>query len=117
MSNPFLLFHWSPGERRKQILRYGLRPGCLSRCGIWKPPYICFSASPSQAWGLIRQERGDIMDLWMMWSNVPSGYEVLYHDRTKKPKEYRIYERIFKRDVWYVGTREYKPRKIKERNR
>lgn len=44
----------------------------------------------------------------MMWSNIPSGYEVLFIEGTKKPKEYRIYERIFKRDIWYVGTREYK---------
>src|SRR5574343_300047 len=41
----------SPVYRRKQILKRGLCPGSRSRCGQWKPPYICFSDSPSFAWG------------------------------------------------------------------
>ena len=103
----FLLFHWSPAERRKQILKYGLRPGCFSRCGQWKPPYVCFSKTPSLAWALsgIRDDKPGTWDLWQMWSNVPKGYETLSTDGSGKPTEYRVYHRIFKRDVWYIGSR------------
>ena len=108
---PILLYHWSPSSRRKGIERFGLVPGKISVDKQWKPPYICFSDSPSQAWGLSGGMNGHLhssWDLWMVWSNflVP-GYEVLFFDNGE-PKEYRAYSRIYKRDIWYVGTREVK---------
>lgn len=82
-------------------------PGSRSVDGEWKPPYVCFSASPSLAWALsVRIHRAiPEWDLWMIWSDVPTGYEVLYNDGDGSPKEYRVYERVFKRDLWYVGSR------------
>jgi hypothetical protein len=52
-------------------------------------------------------------DLWMVWSNSLNGYEKLYmgSERTV-PTEYRVYTRVYKKDIWYVGTREYKKRGI-----
>lgn len=105
------LYHWSPTERRGQINRYGFRPSMRSVDGLWKPPYVCFSDSPSLAWAISGQLRPEIpsWDLWMMWSDVPSGMEVLPFDvepgQRERIKEYRVYERVFKRDIWYVATR------------
>jgi len=101
-----MLFHWSPKARRKQILKEGLCPGKISRCRKWHPPYVAFSFSPSAAWGLsaMCSDNYGEWDLWMVWSDRLDGYERL-------PNEFRVYRRILKKDIWYVGTREYKPRK------
>ena len=106
MTKPFLLYHWSPIERRSRIKRYGMLPGSHSVTKEWKPPYTCWSDSPSLAWALsgMMHGKGREWDLWTMWSNVPKGYELLTFD-DGEPKEYRVYERVFKRDIWYVGTR------------
>ena len=113
MKPAFPLYHWSPASRRKQINRYGLRPGSRSVCQQWKPPYICFSDSPSLAWVLSRThaQPGEEWDLWMIWNNVAKGYEKLKCGDNPSgawPTEYRVYERIWKRDVWYVGSRKSK---------
>lgn len=106
---PFLLFHWSPTIRRTAINRRGLVPGSRSIDGAWKPPYVCFAESPSLAWSLSGGIPGrgiGSWDLWMMWSNVPSGMEALpFDDDPDRVKEWRVYERVFKRDLWFVGTR------------
>lgn len=79
--------------------------------GEWRPPYVCFSHSPSLAWALSGACHPEIesWDLWMMWSNVPSGYEEIYDHYADTGREYvkefRVYERVWKRDVWYVATR------------
>lgn len=108
-NRPFLLFHWSPTTRRPGILRYGLVPGKRSTCNVWRPPYVCFADSPSWAWALSGALRPDHpeWDLWQMWSDVPSGYEELpgYGEREGRVHEYRVYERVFKRDLWLVGSR------------
>jgi hypothetical protein len=44
-------------------------------------------------------------DLWEVWTHEQSGYEELYFDDTTDVKEIRVYERIFKRNVWYVASR------------
>lgn len=116
-----LLFHWSPTERRKQIIRYGLRPYCRPAVVVdpddpyckelkaWRAPYVAFATSPSLAWGLSGVMRPDIpsWDLWQTSTDRVSGYERLgLHDGKRSVgAEVRVYERIFKRDVWYVATR------------
>lgn len=104
----FALYHWSPVERRGQIQKYGLVPGRLSTDRIWRPPYVCYSDSPALAWslsGALRDGEFSAWDLWMTWSDRLEGYEVIPFD-DGVPREYRVYHRVFKRDVWYVGTRE-----------
>jgi len=104
-TQPFLLYHWSPSSRRKGILRRGLVPGSRSVDRAWKPPYVCYADSPSLAWSLAKHRPGvESWDLWMTRSDCLAGYEVLYFDNGTR-KEVRVYERIFKRDLWYVGTR------------
>lgn len=96
---PFLLYHWSPYKNRESIKHYGLCPGKLSKCGKWRPPYVCFAKSPSLAWTLAKVNCNlRWWDLWMVWSDCLDGYEIIN-------KEYRIYHRIYKRNVWFVGTR------------
>ena len=104
--NPFPLYHWSPTPRRTSIRRRGMVPSSRSVDGLWKPPYICFADSPALAWALSGRIHPEIpeWDLWMTWSSVPNGYEVLPFD-DGQPKEYRVYHRIYKRNLWYVGTR------------
>jgi hypothetical protein len=111
-----MLFHWSPKSRRKQILRYGLCPNKLSRDKLWKTPFVCFAPSPSLAWGLsgALSRKNNEWDLWMVWlDRVQKTYEKLFDDRDNTVKEYRIYERLYKRDIWYVGTRKHIIRKRK----
>lgn len=109
----FLLYHWSPTTRRKSIDRRGFVPGSLSTDRLWRPPHSCWATSPSLAWALSGMtQRGlevSSWDLWCVWSDRLEGWEVIPFDdgRTAalRPKEYRVYHRIFKRDVWYIATR------------
>lgn len=102
-------FHWSPIERRKSIEKVGLVPGHLSRDGLWRPPYVCLSQRPSMAWGLsggMDREGGPAgYDLWQVDLSEQTGFEILFDDRDQSVKEARVYERVFKRNLWYVGTR------------
>jgi hypothetical protein len=102
----FAMYHWAPTSRRKQINRYGLRPGSLSSDRLWKPPYVCFADGPQQAWRLIGRFRPTILewDLWWTANDCVGGYEIIFDD-TGQAREYRVYNRIFKRDLWLVGTR------------
>lgn len=101
-------YHWAPLTRRKQIKRYGLLPGCSSTDGLWKPPYVCLAATPSLAWSLSGEmPRGrliDSWDLWEVWMGEQTGYEIIPFD-SGATKEIRVYERIYKRNVWFVGER------------
>ena len=103
-----LLYHWAPVERRPSILRRGLVPGSWSRDRLWRPPYVCFADSPSLAWGLSggTSPTHSEWDLWMVDDDRLGGYEVIPFDgEPDRIKEYRVYERVYKRDLWWVGTR------------
>jgi hypothetical protein len=108
---PFPIFHWSPSTRRKQIERYGFRVGMWSVDRAWKPPCTCWAPDPQLAWWLSGRNHPEVdsWDLWQTWSDVPSGMEALIDCRRDNGvhyvKEYRVYERIFKRDIWLVATR------------
>lgn len=105
-----LLYHWAPIERRPSIQRRGLVPGSRSRDRLWRPPYVCFSDSPSLAWALsggMPGNRGTTWDLWMTDTDRLDGYEALFFDdEPERMKEARVYHRVYKRDLWHVGTRE-----------
>ena len=106
MRENFSLYHWAPKARRGQINRFGLKPGSLSSCRQWKPPYVCLADSPSLAWGLIGRFRPQIeeWDLWWTSANACFPYEEIPWD-DGSVREYRVYHRIFKRDLWMVGSR------------
>lgn len=108
-----ILYHWSPRSRRESILKQGLCPNKLSKDKEWRPPYICFSASPSLSWGL-SGSMSDIYgewDLWMVYSSSLTKYKTSNNGN----REYRVYERIPKRKVWYVGSRIRNPRKSRKK--
>lgn len=105
------LYHWAPVARRKQIIRYGLRPGCrpTTTGGFDKVPYVCFADSPAWAWALSGGMRwtpdGD-WDLWQTWLEALTEPIVLASpDRPSGIYEVRTEHRVFKRDLWRVGVR------------
>lgn len=109
-----LWFHWAPTDRRNRIKKEGLVPGRWSRDRLWKPPYVCLTHAPGLAWSLSGEmDRGRQIVSWDLWEvsvHEQTGYEELFFDtgasEEKIIKEIRVYERIFKRNVWYVATRE-----------
>lgn len=107
------LYHWSPTRRRKQIIRYGLRPFMRRTTSEgYRAPCICFADSPSWAWalsgGMRWTERGS-WDLWMTWQDRLTDPVVLpSSERHSGLYEVRTEHRVYKRDLWYVGSREKK---------
>lgn len=103
------LYHWAPAVRRKQIIRYGLRPGSrVTTSSEVGAPCVCFADSPSWAWALTLQGRGcpGEWDLWQTWLHSLTEPLVLASpDRPSGVYEVRTEHRVFKRDLWYVGSR------------
>lgn len=112
-----ILYHWSPIKNRKQIKKLGLRIGGPSLQMNWRPPVLCFSDDPILAWSLSGAMWPEI-ETWDLWSVCMrsqtsfDNYEIItdtYADTgCHFIKEYRIYDRVFKRDLEYVGTRTQK---------
>lgn len=109
-----VLYHWTPSRNRDRIQKEGLCPGRLSLQGYWRPPYVCFSDEPNLAWHLSGRMYPEIeeWDLWMCRLDAQTsfdGYEIItdtYRDTGRTfVKEYRIYQRVYKRDLIYVGSR------------
>lgn len=106
------LYHWSPRSRKKQIVRYGLRPGmrCTTSSGPLGAPCVCFADSPSWAWALSGQlsyTPNAEWDLWQTWLEALVDPVVLATDeRPSGIYEVRTEHRVYKRDLWLVGTRE-----------
>lgn len=109
-----LYYHWSPTERRTAITEHGLQPGHPSTDKAWNPPHLCFSDSPSYAWGasaaMSRGAEHPEWDLWCVWLD---DTEVWAHPdgRTMGPMpgEYRTEEYLPADRLWYVGTRSREP--------
>lgn len=117
---PFLLYHWSPVERRKSILHDGLCPwkkpmlqGNSEPEKGWRAPWVCFAASPSLAWALsaTHSKQDGLWDLWMCWSDVAEFWSQSC-GKEKYMREYRTTERIHKRKIWHVGTRYFDPKHV-----
>ncbi len=109
-----VIFHWSPSTNRSNIYRVGLVIHRLSLQSDWRPPYVAFSDDPYLAWILSGKMFPDIVswDLWMC--HMPSQtsfahYEIItdtYRDTGRQyVKEYRVYSRVYKRDLTYLATR------------
>lgn len=103
------LFHWSPVERRKQIERYGLRvmQRPVTHAG-WRAPYVCLAETPSWAWALsgMQADGPGVWDLWQVNVNGKRGAVVEDFGDGHRWHEVRVHERIYKRQLWRVGSRE-----------
>lgn len=103
------LFHWSPASRRKQIQRYGLRPFSRTTTSSARFAVVCFADSPSWAWALSGGMRWTPAGEWDLWqTDLTRLTEVTIlpsEDRLTGIHEVRTTERVYKRDLWHVGTR------------
>lgn len=109
-----LLYHWSPTSNRNGIRKRGLDIGRRSLQGDWKPPYVALADDPILAWILSGNMWPSIKswDLWMVNMNTQTSFkhhelilDTFYDTGRHYIKEYRIYTRIYKRDVKYLATR------------
>lgn len=109
-----VLYHWSPTHNRNSINKVGLKPFRKTLQGLWRPPYVCFSDEPNLAWILSGKMWPEIpnWDLWMCYMGSQTSfdhYEIITdtYRESRRPyiKEYRIYTRVYKRDLIYVGSR------------
>jgi hypothetical protein len=106
-----MLYHWAPWKRRGQILRYGLRPGMrtTTSTGLLGGSCICLADSPSWAWTLsggMPHAPGGQWDLWQTSLDRLTDPLVLATDeRPSGLYEVRTEHRIYKRDIWWVGSR------------
>jgi len=104
------LYHWAPAARRGQINRYGLRPSMRGTTSVdWKAPYVCFADSPAWAWalsgGMPWTPKGE-WDLWQTWQTKLVEPQVLpTPDRPSGIYEIRTESRVYKRNLWLVGSR------------
>lgn len=108
------LYHWSPVARRKQILRYGLRPWMRTTTNTTpKTPVICFADTPSWAWALSGNMRWTPPGTWDLWQTYASSLTepvvLAAEDRASGLYEVRTEHRVYKRDLWYIGSREKAP--------
>ena len=109
-----ILYHWSPSTNRNSINRVGLQINRRTLQGEWRPPYVCFSDDPILAWVLSGRMYPDTPS-WDLWAcHVPTQdsfdhYEIItdtFPDTGRHyVKEYRIYTRVYKRDLHYIATR------------
>lgn len=109
-----VLFHWSPVERRKQIIRHGLKPTCadgrLDGEGDEHAEIIravCLGTSPSHAWWLSGDVVADPGSVWDLWQ-VPLDEHDEVHPLPffgHRLQEVRVRNRIPKRRIWLVGQR------------
>lgn len=107
------LYHWAPTARRKQILRYGLRPNMRITTSAndegWRAPVICLADSPSWAWALSGQQRHAPVGDWDLWQTaldqITDPLVLPGLDRSSGIHEVRTEHRIYKRHLWLVGGR------------
>lgn len=117
MSRPIPpLFHWSPTANRRGIERLGLVPGrpSVTHSIAFRAPYVCLADDPWWAWqlsGAIVGHRGQSWDLWQV--TLGDGHKIKRvrswdpdAEGGRRYHEWRVFDRIYKRGVWLVGTRE-----------
>jgi hypothetical protein len=108
---PFLmLYHWAPADRRKQILHYGLRPGMRpTTSSEVTAAIVCFADSPSWAWSLSGEMNWTPDGEWDLWQTsldrITDPIVLATEDRPSGIYEIRTEHRVWKRDLWLVGSR------------
>lgn len=104
------LYHWSPSERRVEILQDGLKVFSEPVVhGAGRAPYLCFGTCPRQAWSL----SGDLdwvseKEEWDLWQIILSKDDDV-HIRMESGTyiyEVRTFNSIPADRVWLVAQRE-----------
>ncbi len=108
-----VLYHWSPSDRRVDILKKGLRVYSKKTVVSYgRSPYICLATRPSLAWGLSADARAgskqeDPIEEWDLWEvRLPESAEV--HVREfwwPKIEELKVYTSIPPECLWFIGQR------------
>ena len=105
------LYHWSPTAHRKQIIRRGLVPGRRATTHPlpgFRAPALCFGDTPSWAWALSGAQESAPSGSWDLWqaylADLTDPY-VLPRDDGNGMHEWRTPARVYKRNLWLVGTR------------
>lgn len=118
------LYHWSPRDRRRSIIRHGLKPTTptlvevfgaeptgprklLPSQGVETIQAVCLGTSPSHAWslcGALWGQQDETWDLWQVNLDDTDTTHVLGCDGHRLG-EIRVANRIPKSRVWHVGTR------------
>jgi len=109
------LFHWSPADRRTDILRDGLKPyappavsgGGEMSAIAW--PYLCFGTTPQAAWrysGDLDYNHLDDVE-WDLWQVSLSDTDEVHirPDFGNAVKEVRVHNAIPADRVWWVARR------------
>lgn len=106
------LYHWSPTRHRKQITRHGLLPHrrpTTHATPSWRAPYVCFGDTASWAWALSGGQRSAPSGSWDLWTSRLSDLtepRILPVDDVNGVHEIRTEHRVYKRHLWYVGSRD-----------
>jgi hypothetical protein len=80
----------------------------------FRAPYICFADSPSWAWSLSGAKNWPLdaeWDLWMVYLDRLTDPVVhATPDRKSGLYEVRTEHRVYRKDIWYVGSRKQSDR-------
>jgi hypothetical protein len=108
------LFHWSPSDRRKQIIRHGLMPGSRPTIGSIPSVHdghqvVCLATDPLVGWSLSgnmswARDLGVDWDLWQV-SLADDDMTFVRAEYGGHIQEVRVGNRIPKSRVTFLGTR------------
>lgn len=102
------LYHWSPLERRPDILRNGLVPGSPSSVATMELGYVCLGTSPRGAWMLSGDlEWAENEEDWDLWQVMLADMDEVRvrPDFGPRIQEVKVHNVIPPDRVWWVGAR------------
>lgn len=103
------LYHWSPLDRRAEILRDGLVPGSRATMVGSEIGYVCLGTSPRGAWMLSGDlEWAEGTDDWDLWQvSLADTDEVRVRPNYgARIDEVKVHNLIPADRVWWTGTRQ-----------
>ena len=105
------LYHWSPRDRKKQIIRHGLRPSqrVTTNSGEegYRAAHVCLSPSPAVAWSLSGGTGWTGIEQWDLWQVELGQMDMVDVQQSwgGNITEVRVRNRIPKSRLWWVGER------------
>lgn len=102
------LYHWSPIDRRPNILREGLVPASRPTMVGGEIGYVCLGTSPRGAWMLSGDlEWAEDVEDWDLWQITLADMDEVRVRPNYGPKihEVKVHNVIPPDRVWWVGAR------------